>query len=30
MEEEGCWVVAAVVCGCGWWGNGEGDSIEAR
>ena len=30
MEEEGCWVVAVVVCGCSWWGNGGGDSVEAR
>ena len=21
VEEEGCWIVAAVVCGYGWWGN---------
>ena len=30
VEEEGCWVMATVVCGYGWWGNGGGDSVEAR
>ena len=30
VEEESCWVVAVMVCGCGWWGNGGSDSVEAR
>ena len=30
VEKEGCWVMATVVCGCGWWGNGGGDFVEAR